>query len=329
MHRRRFLGALLAACGSQLVTLPARAASSSTKIRRIEKEPCGTTFRLALEHAPFPCGGSPYTDSTVFVFVPRHYRAPDDQRLDAVVHFHGHNTTAERTLAAHALREQLYDSKQNAILVVPQGAVLAAESGVGKLAKAGGLRRLMNEIGHVLAMPEAQNALDRAATSRDAVPGTLCLSAHSGGYTSVASAITHGGLPVHEVYLFDALYGELVTYRDWVLSAKDARGRSRHKLVSFYAGELVRTNNLALLAALEARGVECLHEAKPPELSRAQIAHGRAVFLRSRLSHTGVTHELNGLRDCLFASCLHRRLDTDWFENACQPRPLDPRPPSG
>jgi hypothetical protein len=322
MDRRRFVGALLAACGA--LALPRAASAASSKIRGVEVSRHGTTLRLALDSAPFPCAGAPYTDPTVVAFVPRHYRAPDDDRFDALVHFHGHNTTAERARAAHELREQLFDSKQNAVLLVPQGAVLAPESGVGKLAHRGGLRRLIAEAATVLASPQAEEALDHARTPRDARAGRVCLSGHSGGYTSVASCIARGGVPIAEAYLFDALYGELPTYRDWVVGGAGGPIQ-RHKLVSFYAGELVRANNLTLLAELEARGVDCLHEAAPPRLSRAQLAHGRAVFVRSGLSHTGVTHEMNGLRDCLFASCLRRRLETDWFDRAAEPRRLDAR----
>ncbi len=46
-------------------------------------------------------------------------------------------------MTAHALREQLVDSRQNAVLVVPQLAVLAADSACGRLESAGGLARLL------------------------------------------------------------------------------------------------------------------------------------------------------------------------------------------
>jgi hypothetical protein len=49
------------------------------------------------------------------------------------------------------------------------------------------------------------------------------------------------------------------------------------------------------------------------------------VFVRSARSHGGVTHELNALRDCLYASGLPRHLRTAWFERREGARALEPR----
>jgi hypothetical protein len=126
---------------------------------------------------------------------------------------------------------------------------------------------------------EADDALASASAPADPKLGIVCLAGHSGGYTSVAACLGRGGVPVREVYLFDALYGEVAAFREWVLAGKDPprertrdqNGRSRHKLVSYYVGERVRSNNLELSASLEAAGVACLHELTPGELSRAQM----------------------------------------------------------
>jgi hypothetical protein len=192
---------------------------------------------------------------------------------------------------------------------------------------------LLAETASVLRSGEADDALGAASAPADPKLGIVCLAGHSGGYTSVAACLGRGGVAVREVYLFDALYGEVAAFRDWVLAGKDPprertrdqNARSRHKLVSYYVGERVRSNNLELLSALEAGGLTCLHELTPGELSRGQMTRGRAIFLRSRLTHGGVPYELNGLRDCLFASCLPRRLQTDWFDHRSEARPLERR----
>ena len=74
--------------------------------------------------------------------------------------------------------------------------------------------------------------------------------------------------------------------------------------------------------------MKCEHETRPGQLSRAELAKGRAIVLASALAHTAITHELNALRDCLFASGFQRKLDTDWFEKKDEPRPLDARAPA-
>src|SRR5262249_7822396 len=87
------------AAGAALISpAEAEAAKPPSKVRSVSSAPMGVTLELALDHAPFPCKGTPYTDPTVIVFVPSHYRAPSGKRLDAVVHFHGHNSTAPATI---------------------------------------------------------------------------------------------------------------------------------------------------------------------------------------------------------------------------------------
>src|SRR5262249_38581406 len=123
MRRRTFLAAL----GSSLLaaSLPRLArAQTSFRLKSVARDALGTTLVLGLPHAPF--AGFGYEDDTVITFVPAHYRYRAEEGVAALVHFHGHNTTAERAIAAHELREQLADSRQNAILVVPQLAVFAA-----------------------------------------------------------------------------------------------------------------------------------------------------------------------------------------------------------
>jgi hypothetical protein len=48
------------------------------------------------------------------------------------------------------------------------------------------------------------------------------------------------------------------------------------------------------------------------------------VFIRAR-DHMRVTYKSNALRDCLYASSLKRRLDSDWFEKKDDKRAIEPR----
>src|SRR5687767_14274770 len=109
LSRRMFLrlAALTTVASPALADVAAR-----SRIAHTTPDTRGVTFAMELDHAPFAAA------PIVYVFVPHHHRPATD--VSCVVHFHGHNTTAERALAAHQLREQLDDSKQNAILVVPQ-----------------------------------------------------------------------------------------------------------------------------------------------------------------------------------------------------------------
>jgi hypothetical protein len=285
------------------------------------------TLALELDHAPFPSAGAPYEDRSVFAFVPSYHRVGRGHGVSIVTHFHGHNTTAERALVAHELREQLFDSKQNAVLLVPQGPVLAADSSCGKLESPGGFARMLAEALGVLHGADVTSALGKSGLGAAAMRlDTVCISAHSGGYHAAAACLKHGGVEVNEVYLFDALYAEYDVFRDWVIAGKGRAMHHRHKLMSYYgAGAATESESLRLLADLERAGVRCAFERIEGALSRQDLTHSEAVFVRTSLSHNGVTHELNALRDCLYASGLTRRLRTAWFEQKDGARTLERR----
>jgi hypothetical protein len=300
-------------------------AESAIKLVKSERSELGTTLRLELPHAPFPAPGAAYTDSTVFVFVPAHLRASREGATSVVVHFHGHNTTAERALDTHRLREQLADSKQDAILVVPQGAVMAPDSFAGNLESEGGFSRLITDVFEAMRLPAVHRALGRAQVGTE--PERICISAHSGGYRAAASCLKKGGIAVNEVYLFDALYAEAETFRDWVIAGKGKLQRERHKLISYTTGGNTERNSDWLFGELERAGVSIAREHQEGQLSRAEITLAEAVSIRTGVAHTDVTNEWNALRDCLYASALPRHLRTTWFDAKRGKRPLDRRGP--
>jgi hypothetical protein len=323
MHRRGFLAALAAVpC---LAWTRAARAEGTKRLKSVERDERGTTLSLGLEHAPFPAGGSWYRDDTVIVFVPAHYRYRAEEGLAALVHFHGHNTTADRAMVAHELREQLSDSRQNAILFVPQLAVMAADSSCGKLEAPGGLRRLLVEAVQTAAH-EARETLGPTRFPADAPLGTVCVSAHSGGYHAAACCLRSGGLDVRETYLFDALYADLDVFRDWVVARHGEPLHRRHKLVSYFTeGGQTEANDAVLRRQLERAGVLVEAELQEGQLSRHDISHAEAVFVRTGLFHGAVTWETNALRDVLYASALPRHLPTSWFAHKTGARPIERR----
>ena len=48
--------------------------------------------------------------------------------------------------------------------------------------------------------------------------GVIALSGHSGGYKVISSVISAGGMPreIQEVFLFDALYGQIPKFVNWL-----------------------------------------------------------------------------------------------------------------
>jgi hypothetical protein len=93
----------------------------------------------------------------------------------------------------------------------------------------------------------------------------------------------------------------------------------------FVEGTTTETNNRWLLAELNRAGVSCAEEHQEGELSRHELSHDEAVFVRTGLWHSQVTWETNALRDCLYASALPRHLASDWFARKRGARPLERR----
>ena len=305
--------------------LPAPALAAGSRVARLVTDARGITATLELEHAPFPASSAGYTDPTVLVFIPHHHRVARDSSVSTVVHFHGHNSTAERAMVAHQLREQLFESKQNAILVVPQLALNAADSAAGKLEVPGGFARMLECALRTLDVAAVRAAAGHAALPPNASVGRVCVSAHSGGYHAAACALRVGGLAVQEAYLFDALYAEVDVFRDWVIAGHGKPMSARHKLVSYFTAGRTEGNTNALFAELERSGVICAHEQIEGTLSREELTRAEAVSIRTQLAHGSVTSELNNLRDCLYASALRRNLRSSWFEAKHGARPLERR----
>lgn len=305
-----------------------RAADGSvvkSRILKITPGARGVTIHMELRNAPFPAPGGPTTDATVLAFVSHRYRAPEDGQVSMVVHFHGLNSDVNQAVEKHQLREQLHDSKQNAILLVPELAAHTKSPAAGKLEAEGGFARMVQDALATLNLSSARRALgDAALPSRPGI-GRVCVSAHSGGYHAAAAAISRGQMAVQEVYLFDALYADVDVFKQWVIAGKGKPMRSRHKLVSYYTAGTTSTNTKALFAELSKAGVKTADEEIEGTLSREQLTLAEAVSIKTRLDHGALTSDLNSLRDCLFASALPRQLRSSWFKSKTGSRPLDER----
>ena len=324
MRRRTVLAAL---AKTTLLSATAFAQNAQTEVRpRLKsqaRDALGTTLVLGIPQAPF--AGQGHGDDTVIVFVPDKYRFRAEEGISALVHFHGHNSSAERAITAHALREQLVDSRQNALLVVPQLALFAADSACGKLTAPGAFARLVGGALSTAARVGRKTLAESRFPERPRL-GRVCLSAHSGGYHAAACSLRHGGVNVSETYLFDALYAESDVFRDWVLARRSDPAKSRHKLVSYFTvGAQTELLNNGLRADLERSGVLVSEELREGELSRKDLSHSSAVFVRTEVAHSSVTWETNALRDVLYASMLPRHLGSTWFASQDSGRLIERR----
>lgn len=261
----------------------------------------GVTLRLRLEHAPFPAAGAPHRDPSVYVFVPRGVKLRAARTLDMLVHLHGQQASAGWALRVMRLRQQVHASGRNVVLVVPQGPVRARDNGWGKLARAGGLRRMLREVLARLTDKQLTRRFPALAKLAKARPGRVLLSVHSGGYVAAARCLERGGIGVHEVYLFDALFGRGRAFAAW------QRGQPGRRLVTFYSRAAVRRQHQRLRKRLDRLGRAYQHRAGVGALDPKLLRGHGLVLVGSTLGHYGVVYKERYLERCLRTSGLAPR----------------------
>ncbi len=148
-----------------------------------------------------------YNDSSVAIFIPRGFR--QGRKTDLVFYFHGWGNNIQKSMEKFQLLEQFSASKKNAIFVFPQGPKNSKDSFGGRLEESGTFQALVLEI------LEKLEAEDLVCSSK---VGDIVLAGHSGAYHVISAILSRGGLSaqVKEVYLFDALYGELEKFTHWL-----------------------------------------------------------------------------------------------------------------
>lgn len=153
-----------------------------------------------------------YRDRQVLLHLPKGF---DIRRPSLIiVFFHGHGAKlADDVYLRQQVPTQLSTSGVNAALVAPQLAFNAADSSAGKFWEPGAFARFLGEAGQHLARLHGDPRSVRSFASMPVV-----IVAYSGGYVATAWAVHHGGLGkrLQGVVLFDALYGELDTFADWI-----------------------------------------------------------------------------------------------------------------
>lgn len=127
----------------------------------------------------------------------------------------------------------------------------------------------------------------------------VILAVHSGGYSGVSAVLDRGGLerPVREVWLFDALYGQIEQFTSWIEQGKG-------KFVNFYTpygGTKVNSEQLAV--DLEKKQLAVIRRSEA-ELSDADLQKGRLFFITSTLKHDEVVFQKDQFARLLKASVL-------------------------
>jgi len=266
----------------------------------------GTTLVTTSDHAMFPhpkrANGHVYEgktypadlhygDRTVVLFVPKGFRA--GETTDLVFYFHGWRNNVDRTLSTFRVAEQLAASGVNAVLVLAEGPKDAPDSFGGKLEESGTFASLVDD---VLVTLKEEGVIEKPR------PGSIVLAGHSGAYRVISFILLRGGLTanVREVYLFDALYGQVEKFAWWV-------GHSRGRLVVIHTpGGGTRAQTLDFLDDLRAWGVP-FAEVPESAVTADLLRKNRLVFIESPLAHDDVVAAQDQLRTYLETGGLARR----------------------
>ncbi|NOS71510.1 MAG: hypothetical protein HOP33_16485 [Verrucomicrobia bacterium] len=233
-----------------------------------------------------------YSDGTVALFVPKHFR--ETNRVDFVIHFHGWGNTVAGTLEQFKLIEQLTASGRNAVLVVPEGPHDAPDSSGGKLEDPGGFARFMDE---TVATLKQRGVFKQ----KDWFPGRIILSGHSGGYRVMSAIVDRGGVmeKIREVWLFDALYAETDKFLAW-------SDRKQGRLLNIYTDHGgTKDDSERMMERLKTRGTGFL-AAEDFAVSGAQLKTNALVFLHTDLQHNDVVAKRKTFQQFLESSFLER-----------------------
>jgi hypothetical protein len=233
-----------------------------------------------------------YRDSSVAIFVPKGFHP--EKTVDFVFYFHGWMNNIDSAFAKYRIIEQFSESNKNAILVHPEGPRNSPDSFGGKLEETNTFRNL---VGDVLLKLRTEKIV-RA----NAIPGKIILAGHSGAYRVISFILLRGGLTgqISEVYLFDALYGEMEKFAYWI-------DHYRGKFIDIHTAKGgTRQESMNLMDDLTAWNIP-FFAAKETTLTSADLRTHRLVFIDSDLSHNGVIFERNQFREYLRTSGLKDR----------------------
>jgi hypothetical protein len=147
-----------------------------------------------------------YSDSSVLLIVPAHLKP--GHHIDLICWFHGWHNNIDTAVEFYQLTKQFIASNRNAILVLAETAKNAPDSYGGKLEQPGMFESLVHDV-----MEELKK---RKLVPAKSISGNIVLAGHSGAYRVIAHILQDGQMPVQEVFLFDALYGETGKYLNWI-----------------------------------------------------------------------------------------------------------------
>ncbi|HEV3326258.1 MAG TPA: hypothetical protein VG052_11660 [Puia sp.] len=222
-----------------------------------------------------------YDDSSVLMIVPPGLKR--DRKTDLVFWFHGWHNNIDTALQFYGLARQFAASRRNAILVLAEAGRNVADSYGGKMNQKGEFGRLVGDV-----MEELKKY---GIVPGDATPGRIILAGHSGAFGVMADILANGQTPVDEVFLFDALYGRLPIFMNWVRQDK------RHHFIHWFTNHGGGTDEVSdtMMQQLESEHLDYLLTGEAI-LNPALIKNNRILFIHSSREHNVIINDPDDFR---------------------------------
>jgi hypothetical protein len=213
-----------------------------------------------------------YMDSSVLIIAPKKLDAT--KKVDLVFWFHGWGNNIDTAAVHFELIKQFAASRLNAVLVLAETTKDAPDSYGGKLENNNTFKELVADV--------MQELRKEKAVSKKCEPGNILLAGHSGAYRVMAFILANGNMPVQEVILFDALYGQTDKYLNWIQSDNS------HRLIDIYTdgggtdGESKEMVNQLIKLNISADTIE------EKELTPQLVLTQRIIFIHSLHRHNDI-----------------------------------------
>ena len=226
----------------------------------------------------FYSAGDHYNDSSIILIFPKEIKK--DKKIDFIFWFHGWNNNIDTALVFYELKKQFIASNRQAVFVLAQTAVNAPDSYGGKLEQQGVFKGLVSDI---------TTELKKTRSIRSsAITGNIVIGGHSGAYRVIAYILKNGQLPVQEVFLFDALYGQVDTFLSWI------RENNQHHFVNWYTNHGGGTDKVSVEMMQELNGHYMLIEEQginPSILKKEPV-----LFIHSEREHNLIINNPDNLQ---------------------------------
>jgi len=222
-----------------------------------------------------------YSDNSVILIVPRPLQKQN--KVDLVFWFHGWHNNIDTALRFYEIERQFLESNRNAVLVLAETAKNAPDSYGGKLEQQGDFKLLVNDIVNKLK--------DQKIIKQKTTPGNITLAGHSGAYRVIAHILVNGELPVSEVFLFDALYGQTDKFLSWIQENKN------HRFVNLYTNQGGGTDEVSISTMQQMDSLHIPYKLVEESLiSPGVIQSNRILFVHSTREHNVIINRPDNLK---------------------------------